>query len=214
MTIENNFVEMIAATLREDIWSGRLKSGQPLRQDEIAARFDVSKIPVREALFQLKAEGLVTFYPNRGAVVSELSAKEVEEIYTMRSALEVAALQAGISRLTIADLQRAAQILEVLDGERNMARWSELNWEFHAVLYSPADMPRLMNTVKTLHFNISRYLIIYLGGMDFQSRSQAEHRQILEACRQGDVQEAVRILQRHLDSACRELVSFLGAREI
>ena len=99
--------EMIASALRLDILKGVLTGKTPLRQDEIALRFGVSKIPVREALFQLKAEGLVAFYPNRGAFVSELSAAEADEIYVMRIALETAALARSIPRLTVADLTRA-----------------------------------------------------------------------------------------------------------
>lgn len=208
-----NSADTIAAALRAEIWNGKLKSGEPLRQAEIAARYGVSKIPVREALFQLKAEGLVTFYPNRGAVVSELSAAEVDEIYTMRAALETTALQRAIPRLTIAELTRADEILSALDQEKNIARWSELNWEFHAILYDPANMPRLMEWVKTLHFNVSRYLIIYLAGMDYQNQSQNEHRQILSACRQGDVQTAANLLQQHLQLASKHLMTFLSNRE-
>lgn len=208
-----NSADAIAQALRFDIWQGKLKSGQPLRQDEIAARYGISKIPVREALYQLKAEGLVTFYPNRGAVVSELSAAEADEIYTMRAALETAALQRAIPRLTIADLTRADEILLALDQEENIARWSELNWEFHATLYHPAGMPRLMEWVKTLHFNVSRYLIIYLAGMSYQDQSQVEHRNILTACRNGDIRAASEHLQQHLRSASEHLTSFLSSRE-
>jgi DNA-binding GntR family transcriptional regulator len=204
---------MIAAALRTDIWLGNLKSGQPLRQDEIAARFGVSKIPVREALHQLKAEGIVTFYPNRGAVVSELSPAEVDEIYAMRAALEVTALQRALPRLTIADLARGEEILAALDQEQNMARWSELNWQFHFTLYNPANMPRLMESIKTLHFNVSRYLVIYLAIMDYQSISQAEHWQILDACRRGNIQAATQHLQQHLHAACEHLVTFLSQRK-
>ncbi len=208
----NNAADIIASALRADIWQGKLKSGQPLRQDEIAAQYGISKIPVREALFQLKAEGLVTFFPNRGAVVSELSPAEADEIYAMRSALEVVALRRAIPHLTISDLTRADEILAALDQEKNIARWSILNWEFHATLYYPANMPRLMEWVKTLHFNVSRYLIIYLAGMEYQARSQVEHRQVLEACRQGDVDVAADILQRHIQSACKHLMTFLNGR--
>lgn len=209
----SNSADAIAQALRLDVWQGKLKSGQPLRQDEIAAQYGVSKIPVREALYQLKAEGLVTFYPNRGAVVSELSATEVDEIYTMRIALETAALQRAIPRLTIADLKRAEEILLALDQEQNIARWSELNWEFHATLYHPAGMPRLMEWVKTLHFNVSRYLIIYLAGMSYQHQSQGEHRLILTSCRNGDIPAASEHLQEHLRSASEHLTSFLSNRE-
>ncbi|MCB9104256.1 MAG: GntR family transcriptional regulator [Anaerolineales bacterium] len=208
-----NTAELIADALRADILQGRLKSSQPLRQDDIAAKFGVSKIPVREALYQLKAEGLVTFIPNRGATVSELSIQEVDEIYTMRIALETTALHRALPRLTIADLSRAEAILKAIDDEQNVARWSELNWEFHATLYAPADLPRLLDWVHTLHVNVARYLVIYLAGLDYQTASQQEHRTIVSACRQGDIETATATLQHHLQSASQQLATFLAQRQ-
>jgi len=205
--------DLIAESLRTDILRGKLKSKQPLRQDEIAARFGVSKIPVREALFQLKAEGLVTFFPNRGAAVSELSPAEVDEIYIMRMALETVALRRAIPNLTIANLTQAEEILQAMDQERNAARWGEFNWEFHATLYYPANLPRLMEWVKILHANVARYLIIYLAGMDYQLTSQREHREILGACRHGDVEAATAHLGQHLQCAADHLITFLNQRE-
>jgi DNA-binding GntR family transcriptional regulator len=193
--------DLIARSLRADIMRGRLRSKQPLRQDEIAAKFGVSKIPVREALYQLKAEGLVTFYPNRGAAVSKLSPAEADEIFVMRIALETAALRRAIPHLTIADLARAEEIRSAIDHEQNLAQWGEFNWEFHATLYYPAGLPRLMEWVKTLHINVARYLVIYLAGMDYQIASQNEHREILEACRRGDIKAATAYLTNHLQSA-------------
>lgn len=204
--------EFIADSLRADILHGRFKSKQALRQDEIAAAFGVSKIPVREALFQLKAEGLVTFAPNRGAVVSELSPAEVDEIYTMRIALETVALQRAIPHLTIARLTQAESILQTIDGEPNAVRWGELNWEFHALLYDPANLPRLLEQVKILHIQVARYLIIYLVGLDYQAASQREHREILEACRRGNLELAVAVLEQHLRAAADQLIAFLKER--
>lgn len=201
--------ETIANALRNDILQGIYKSNAPLRQDEIAARFGVSKIPVREALQQLKAEGLVTFFPNRGAVVSALSSAEVDEIYAMRIALETLALQRAIPHLTIADLTRAEALLDQLDQEEQVVRWSELNWEFHALLYRPANLPRLMSGVSTLHVNVARYMLLYLAGLDYQATSQAEHRAILAACRQGQIDLACAHLRHHLQSAADHLVAFL-----
>lgn len=201
--------ETIANALRNDILQGIYKSNAPLRQDEIAARFGVSKIPVREALQQLKAEGLVTFFPNRGAVVSALSSAEVDEIYAIRIALETLALQRAIPHLTIADLTRAEALLDQLDQEEQVVRWSELNWEFHALLYRPANLPRLMSGVSTLHVNVARYMLLYLAGLDYQATSQAEHRAILAACRQGQIDLACAHLRHHLQSAADHLVAFL-----
>lgn len=209
-----NTVELIAATLRADILRGKLKSKQPLRQDELAVAFGVSKIPVREALVQLKAEGLVTFFPNRGAIVSELSPAEVDEIYTMRLALETTALRRALSGLTIADLAKAEGILQIMDHEQDVARWGELNWEFHATLYRAAGLPRLMGLLETLHTNVARYLVLYLAGLDYQAVSQQEHRAILAACRQGDLQAATTHLEQHLQSAAEQLVKFLEERGV
>src|SRR5262245_14717010 len=139
--------QSIADALRADILRVKLQDGQPLKQDEIAAQFGVSKIPVREALVQLKAEGLVNFYPNRGAFVSELSAAEADQIYVMRIALETAVLARAIPHLTVSHFKHAGEILAAIDHEENIAKWGELNWEFHATLYSPAGLPRVMDTL-------------------------------------------------------------------
>ncbi len=209
----SNTADLIAKSLRADIMHGKLKSEQPLRQDEIAARFGVSKIPVREALSQLKAEGLVNFFPNRGAAVSTLSPAKVDEIYIMRIALETAALRRAIPHLTVANLTQAQEILDAIDREQNIARWGEFNWEFHATLYAPANLPRLMEWIKILHINVARYLVIYLAGMDYQMASQNEHREILAACRHGDVEAATAHLTQHLQSAADHLVAFLDRKE-
>ena len=205
--------ESIADSLRADILRGKLKSGQALKQDEIAAQFGVSKIPVREALIQLKAEGLVNFYPNRGAFVSEISAAEADEIYVMRIALETVVLARAIPHLTVAHLKHAKEILDAIDREENIAKWGELNWEFHATLYSPAALPHVMDTIKTLHSNIARYLVLYLAGMAYQKKSQKEHRAILEACRHGNTEKAIAYLEDHLRGASRHLVAFLNKQE-
>ncbi len=209
-----NAKESIADSLSADILRCNLKSGQALKQDEIAAQFGISKIPVREALIQLKAEGLVNFYPNRGAFVSELSAVEADEIYVMRIALETAVLARAIPNLTVAHLKHAEEILNAIDQEENIAKWGELNWEFHATLYSPASLRRLMDTIKALHTNIARYLVLYLAGMAYQKKSQKEHRAILAACRHGDTEKAVTYLEGHLRDASKALVAFLKKQEI
>ena len=205
--------ESIADSLRADILRGKFKSGQALKQDEIAAQFGISKIPVREALIQLKAEGLVNFYPNRGAFVSELSAAEADEIYVMRIALETAVLARAIPNLTVAHLKHAEEILTAIDQEENIAKWGELNWKFHATLYSSASLPRLMDTIKALHTNIARYLVLYLAGMAYQKKSQKEHRAILAACRHGDIEKALTVLEVHLRGASEHLVAYLNKQE-
>ena len=202
--------QSIADALRVEILRGNLQGGQPLKQDEIAAQFGVSKIPVREALVQLQAERLVNFYPNRGAFVSELSAVEADEIYVMRIALEKEILARAIPHLTVSHFKQAGEILSAIDREENIAKWGELNWEFHSTLYSTAELPRVMETLRTLHTNIARYLVLYLAGMDYQKKSQREHRALLQACRAGEMEKAKDILDEHLRSASTHLIKFLN----
>lgn len=202
-----NTAHRIAYALRRAILQGQLIGGQSLRQDEIAAVFQVSKIPVREALVQLQAEGLVEMPPNKGAVVTQLNTAEIHEIYAMRIALESIALRHAIPRLTNRDLANASHILTQIDQQEDMRGWAELNWEFHETLYRPSGMGRLLGIAKNLHTNVVRYL---LASQQFntpeRTLSQQEHRELLEYCRQGAADAACACLERHLAGA-KEAVS-------
>jgi len=200
---------LVAEVLREAILLGVLKGGEQLPQDEIAAHLGVSRIPVREAFRQLEAEGLVVFYPHRGAVVSELSNREVEEIYEIRIALETTAIRLAIPHLSERDVQRAEKVLDEIDLAPDVAKWCVLNREFHTVLYTPADRPRLLALINTMRTNVERYQRIYISLMQHQANSQGEHREILDACRRHDVRSAVRDLERHLGNAARSLAAYL-----
>lgn len=207
--------DTIANSLREEILRGELEVSQGLRQDKIARKYGVSPIPVREALFQLAEEGLVAFFPNRGAFVSPLSATELFEIYAMRTALELLALEHAIPNLTEASLARAESLIAQMDAEKDICNWGELNWEFHATLYQPADLPRLMRTLRRLHVNVIRYMVSNVldpDEIEYSSHNQSEHRQILAACRQRDTEIASILLRRHLDISSKVLVHFLEGK--
>ncbi len=201
--------DLIADALREAIVGGIFQEGQSLRQDEIATQFGVSRIPVREALRQLEAEGLVTLHLNRGAMVSALSPAEAQEIFEIRSALEVKAIQLAIPKLTPSDLEKASEILAQTDQVTDAGMLAKLNWEFHATLYTTAERPRLLTIIKTLHLNVDRYVRLQMSQMDYLERSQKEHYQLLEACQQHDTKAAVRLLKRHIDTAGEQLVAYL-----
>lgn len=191
--------DLIAEKLRDAILQGGLKSGQALKQDVIAAELKVSKIPVREALHLLKQEGLVTIRPNRGAIVSELTFGEIEEIFAMRIALETTILQRAIPKLTPADIEKSEQILRQLDDAQSVAAWADLNWRFHKSLYEPAQQPRMMATIDSLHTNVGRYMQqTEWGDLDYLQKPQKEHWMILSYCRGGATVAAVNLLEEHL----------------
>lgn len=201
--------DLIADALREAILRGIFQEGQSLRQDEIATQFGVSRIPVREALKQLEAEGLVTLHLNRGAIVSVLTAQEAQEICEIRSALEVKAMQLAIPKFRETDIEKAAVILEATDQATDAGVLAKLNWEFHATLYATAERPRLLAMIKTLHVNCDRYVRVQLVEMDYQERSQKEHYQLLDACQKQDTKAAIRLLKRHIDTAGEQLIAYL-----
>lgn len=204
--------DLIADALRQAIQIGIFREGQSLRQDEIATQFGVSRIPVREALRQLEAQGLVVFHPNRGAMVTSLSPQEAQEICEIRVALESMALQLAIPQLTSADLDRAAAVLAETDRSTEPAEWTALNWQFHATLYAPAQRPKLLGMIQTLHINVDRYIRVQMKALDYRQQSQAEHRALLTACQQQQAELAVTLLQQHIRRAAEELVDYLQTR--
>ena len=209
LTETPNSADAVAGALRGAIVRGELPGGVPLRQEELAARLGVSRLPVREALRQLHGEGLVTLSPNRGAVVVALSPDDVQEVYDIRIGLETMALQLAIRHLSPAILERAGAILDTIEREDGVGRWCELNWDFHMCLYAPANRPRMLKLIDMMHANVDRYLRIYLGLLRFQPRSQAEHRALLAACARYDSAEALGILTNHLAGARDALAEYL-----
>jgi len=195
--------------LREAIVRGVLVGGQPLRQDELAARLQVSKIPVREALRRLEAEGLVAFYPNRGATVAPLSEAEAEELAEIRIVLETTALRRAAPRAAAADLRRAQDILDEARHEPDAARWSALNREFHEALYAPADRPQLLELIRQVNRRIDRYMYVTLADAGHQAQSLREHRLLLQAIRRGDVAAAEAVLTEHIASGAKRLIDYL-----
>lgn len=201
---------MITHILREAILSGELSGGVQLKQEELATNFNVSMSALREALKSLEAEGLVRFYPNRGAVVSELSADEAQEIFDIRLFLELGALELAIPNLNDADLTEAEGILDQADEETQSGRWGELNWSFHEILYRPANRPKLLVLIRNMHNNVERYMRLYLSTMNYQTKSQDEHRALLTACAQRDVKTAQTLLRVHMAEASKSLTQYLS----
>jgi DNA-binding GntR family transcriptional regulator len=205
--------QMTLEAVRERILRGAYPEGEPLRQDALAEELGVSRIPIREALRQLEAEGLVTFNPHRGAVVSSLSLAEIDEVFALRAEIESDLLRRAIPRLTADDLDRATEVLDRYEralraGE--VPAWGELNWQFHSSLYAPADRPVTMGIVQRLHQNADRYLRMQLALTHGESRANDEHRAIAAAARKHDVKRACTLLRDHILGAGRTLVTFIG----
>jgi DNA-binding GntR family transcriptional regulator len=201
--------EIVAEALRDAIVTGRLKGGERLHQDGIASRLGVSRMPVREALRQLESEGLVVFTPHRRVSVAALSAEELREIYQIRTALELLALDLAVPRMSAQDLAALGELLEQMDRVTDPGRWLELNRGFHRTLYRASGRARLCALIDSLRGNVERYLRIYVSGREHRARAQAEHRRIVRACRRRQAAEAKKALRRHLLGTVDQLEGFL-----
>jgi len=206
----------VAERLREQIIRGLLPEGAQLRQDAIAKEFRVSRIPVREALRQLEAEGLILIVQHRGAVVRALSPDDVEELFTMRALLEPELLRLSIPHLTEKDLAQADKILRTYIRELKRAdhvgAWGQLNWQFHSVLYSRANRPYFMSVLRNINNNGERYTRLQLFLTQGMERANKEHRRLLDLSRQGDVPAACELLRNHILNAGRSLKELLQQR--
>jgi DNA-binding GntR family transcriptional regulator len=206
----------VADKLREMIIRGEIQEGEQLRQDAIASDFQVSRIPVREAMRQLEAEGLITIVPHRGGVVSALSPEEIEELFDIRVLLESEVLRLSIPNLTEDDFKEAEAILQkyekALWKEEEVGTWGRLNWQFHSTLYSRANRPRFMSMIQTINNNGDRYTRLQLYLTHAFERAKEEHRMLLELCRKRDAAAACELLQRHIHNAGSTLKEFLKQR--
>ncbi|MFB3918301.1 MAG: GntR family transcriptional regulator [Terriglobales bacterium] len=198
--------QAIADALRLAIMEGRLSAGESLRQEELARQFEVSRIPVREALRQLEIEGWIVFLPNKGASVTPLSIDEAREIYDILSALECTALRLAIPRHTLVTLARAEEALHThIAGAEDVNR----NSDFHLALYAPAQRPRLLNLIATQRQQVQRYLRLYFALPEYKHQTEREHTAILQACVQRDATRAVALLEQHLLQTGEMLVRYL-----
>ncbi len=193
--------EKVRRGLRAAIMSGALAAGAPIRQEELAAQYQVSRMPVREALRQLEAEGLVLIYPNRGAFVATLDPRAIREIYEIRMLLECDALRRAVPALTPAVIDRAAEILTKLDAAQESDNWGALDETFHVMIYAPVDRPRLLDLITTLRRQVTQFYYVVTPLEQYRVRSQDEHRQILAACAEGDSVGAVAALEAHLHNS-------------
>ncbi|WP_417805394.1 GntR family transcriptional regulator [Thalassospira lucentensis] len=204
--------DQVTEDLRARILSGDFPAGFQLRQDAIAGEYNVSRIPVREALQRLDAEGLVSFQPHKGAIVAQLSLDEIEELFEVRKLLECELLRHAIPRMTPADLKSVEDILMVYDESfraGDVGKWGELNREFHDRLYQPSNRPKTLEIIRMIGNNTVRFAQAQLALSGETDRAEREHHQIFEACKAGNVDEAVGLLAAHIENSAKSLMNCL-----
>jgi DNA-binding GntR family transcriptional regulator len=190
----------IAAELRTRIIGGQLPPGARIRQEEIAAEFGVSRIPIREALRSLASSGLVTLIPSTGAWVSELSLDECREVYLMRERLEPLLLSMAIPLHTPESMAEFVHLAEAVEAADSPGGFLEADRDFHRAIMAVPGTLRLSETVDHL-WNLSHYYRRRLLNPKVSRRKLdivAEHRMILRAIEIGDVESAEAVMAAHI----------------
>ena len=193
--------DQVANALRLAILNGEFGPGQAVPQEQIAARFGVSRIPVRDAMNQLQAEGLLHIVPSKGSFVANPTPDEICETYEIRVLLELEALRLAFHHLSAQSLAKAERWLREFELETEPAQLGEIDREFHAALYAPAKKGKLFELINSLRTLTNRGYYLQMSTPTHLKKCQAAHREIFENCKKRNLRAAKDSLRSHLLAA-------------
>ena len=197
--------EKILETIRESILKGQLKPGEKVAEPELAERFGISRTPIREAFRQLESEGYLTVIPRKGAVVTALSERAIEEFYAIKSILEGYAAQMAAENMNEKDIEKLEAInkkLKELSDEGDVKTFFKVHNEFHEVFISAAGNEKLQEWINQLMLKFNRFRLASLSLPGRMEISVKEHEKMIRAFKRRDGTEA--------DSLVRKTASFGG----
>lgn len=210
---------VIYRQLHADIVSGVFPSGHPLRQEELAKRFNVSRVPLREALTRLEAEGLIEQRPRRGYAVAELDASAIVEVFELRMVIEQHAGAVAARSRNLEDIAAVGALLDqmrLLDPSRSdyVQEWTTMNYQFHQRIISSSRRKTLTRVASNLRDSVEPYVNVEVSMTHSFDRSEAEHRGIYEAFKAGDADGLAELSRRHVESTSRRLLQVLRDRAL
>jgi DNA-binding GntR family transcriptional regulator len=199
----------IAASLKEEILTGKFPPGTRIRQEDIAEKYGASRSPVREALRMLDADGLVTLVANTGAWISQLSLAECEEMYQIRERVEPLLLRSSIPNLTTEHLEKLHELVRQLEESEDVENFLQFDREFHLLSYTGASTALLGDMVQRLWNTTQHYRRAYSRLLAIEGFKSAhyEHHLLLAAISRGDTEDAERILYGHIRRTRLELAN-------
>ncbi|MDQ1551296.1 MAG: hypothetical protein QOD50_718 [Actinomycetota bacterium] len=199
----------IADSLRDSILRGEFAPGSRIRQEDVADRLGASRLPVREALRILESEGLVTLVANTGAWIAHLSLEECQELYQIRERVEPLLLSYSLPGLDEAALDRLAALADEMQAGTDVARFLQLDREFHLLSYSGARTAILGDTVLRLWNSTQHYRRAFtlVSGPVGNRAVHYEHQLLVGAIRRRDNDDAERVLLGHIRRTRLELLS-------
>ena len=198
-------------SIREDILSGRYEQNTELKEAAIGAELGVSRTPVREALRQLELEGLVTIIPNRGAYVNMITAKDVQDIYVIRSMLEGLCARWATQSITAEQLDSMEETLclsEYHTSKKNYEKLDELDSLFHEQLYEAGGSRILNHILSDFHDYVKMVRKATISTSSRSVTSTEEHRAIFEAIKEKDPDKAEALAKEHVKHTIESIQAY------
>ena len=199
----------VFSKIREDILSGKYKEHEELKEVAIGEEMGVSRTPVREAFRQLELEGLIQIIPNRGAYVTGISAKDVRDIYMIRSRLEGLCARwatANITKEQLDEMEENVYLAEFHAGKGHLDQITELDNRFHHIMYEACNSKMLEHLLVDYHQYVQRVRQKTLSTVNRSTESNKEHRALMEAIKAGNADLAEKLAHEHMIQAYNNMV--------
>lgn len=195
--------DVVFNTLRQAILKGDLLPGERLMEIQLANKLGVSRTPIREAIRKLELEGLVIMIPRKGAIVAEITEKDLKDVLEVRTSLEVLAIELACARITEEGLRKLEEALNdferALNG-KDITLIAERDVAFHDVIFNATNNERLVQTLNNLREQIYRYRLEFLKDFSHHERLKAEHREIFETVKERDKERASKVIALHINN--------------
>lgn len=202
--------QAVLTGLRSDIISGVLRPGDQVVQETLADRYGVSRVPLREALKALEAEGQVVYHPNRGFFVAELSVADLREVYLLRSLLEAEAIRAAVPRMDDDQIARVAELAAEVDAAADdVIAVADANRRFHFAVFEASEMPRLIRLLVQLWEATDAYRALYFAHDTNRAHVSREHARIVAALRRRSAEDVVALHDAHRERSVAALSRML-----
>ena len=201
-----SLTDEIADIVRERILKGEYRIGEKIKENQIATDLKVSRTPIREAFKQLENEGLIDYIPNRGCFAKGFTRQDIEDIYAVRKALEVLAVEWAVNRIDdeqLAELQRQSDLMEFYTTRKDSKRVLEINADFHDIIYNAAGSRFMAQVLRSYKEYIEQTRKVLYYEQDCLTDIFSEHREILEAIKRRDSAGAKAAMARHLEGSQR-----------
>jgi len=209
--------ETVLQELRSALTTGHLLPGQQLIQEDLASDLGVSRVPIRESLKILEGEGQVTYHPNRGYFVTELSADDLIELYRIREILEAEALAEALAKAVvevsdadIADIEAILSKVNEAAKSGDVAVLTETNRAFHFAIIELSGMNRLSRLIRQLWDASDIYRTVYFRDPVNRERIHSEHQEIMDALKSRDAQALIRAQNNHREHAVQALTTVIS----